>query len=219
MHRMSLAERKRQLVRDELAEAALQLLARQGYVNTTVEHIVAAAGVSRRTFFRHFQSKEDVLVQFLSDLGARMCAEIAARPAGEAPPVALRETLMVFVQDFQVHPEKALALTRLIFDTPALRARYVERQDRWRGDLAAELARRTGAADDDLRPALTAAAALAALDVALAHWVSGGGTGDVCAVVDKALQIAVPNLPPPDPAPAAQAHPDLTGTRHIDHGT
>ncbi len=192
MHHMSLAERKRQLVRDELAEAALQLLAKQGYEQTTVDHIVAAAGVSRRTFFRHFQSKEDVLVQFLSDLGTAMCAELSERPAAEPPTVALRETLMSFVVEFEEFPEKARALTRIIFGTPALRARHLERQDQWRSGLAAELAERTGAEPDDLRPAITAAAALSALDIALGHWVSDGGVGDVRVLVDKALHIAIP---------------------------
>jgi AcrR family transcriptional regulator len=192
LRHMSLAERKRQLVRDELAEAALQLLAKQGYEETTVDHIAAAAGVSRRTFFRHFQSKEDVLVQFLSDLGTAMCAELSARPASEPPPVALRETVMKFVADIEQFPEKSRALTAIIYGTPALRARHLERQDQWRAGLAEALAERTGAAPDDLRPAITAAAALNALDIALARWVAGGGTGDVCSLIDKALQIAIP---------------------------
>ena len=170
LHHMSLAERKRQLVRDELAEAALQLLAKQGYEETTVDHIVAAAGVSRRTFFRHFQSKEDVLVQFLSDLGTAMCAEIASRPRTEPPPVALRETLMNFTAEIEEFPEKSRALIGIIYGTPALRARLLERQDEWRAGLAGELAERTGAGPDDLRPAITAAAALSALDIALGRW-------------------------------------------------
>jgi AcrR family transcriptional regulator len=197
MHHMSLAERKRQLVRDELAEAALQLLAKQGYEETTVDHIVAAAGVSRRTFFRHFQSKEDVLVQFLSDLGTAMCKQLSARPATEPPSVALRETLMSFVVEFEEFPEKARALTRIIFGTPALRARHLERQDQWRAGLAEELAERTGAAPDDLRPAITAAAALSALDIALSYWVAEGGIGDVRVLVDKALHIAIPECDTP----------------------
>jgi AcrR family transcriptional regulator len=196
MHHMSLAERKRQLVRDELAEAALQLLAKQGYEETTVDHIVAAAGVSRRTFFRHFRSKEDVLVQFLSDLGTAMCAELSARPATEPPGIALRETLMSFVAEFEEFPEKARALTRIIFATPALRARHLERQDQWRSGLAAQLAERTGAEPEDLRPEITAAAALSALDIAIGHWVAGGGLGDVRVLVDRALHLAIPDRDP-----------------------
>ncbi|MFC7471624.1 TetR family transcriptional regulator [Actinomadura keratinilytica] len=54
---LSLAQRKRQLVADELTEAALQLLALSGFDGVTVDEIVAAAGVSKRTFFRYFASR------------------------------------------------------------------------------------------------------------------------------------------------------------------
>ncbi|WP_435841890.1 TetR family transcriptional regulator, partial [Streptomyces globisporus] len=49
---VSLAERKRQLVSDELTGAALRLLAQKGFDAVTIDEIVAAAGVSKRTFFR-----------------------------------------------------------------------------------------------------------------------------------------------------------------------
>jgi AcrR family transcriptional regulator len=89
----SLADRKRQLVVDELTEAALQTLAIKGFDATTVDEIAVAAGVSRRTFFRYFASKEDVVVQLLASIGEVMCAELAARPAGETPAVALRHAV------------------------------------------------------------------------------------------------------------------------------
>ncbi|MGE6735029.1 TetR family transcriptional regulator, partial [Streptomyces sp. NPDC059900] len=80
-----MAERKRQLVSSELTEAALQLLARKGFDAVTIDEIVTTAGVSRRTFFRYFASKEDVVVQFLADMGVGIHAELAARPEGEPP--------------------------------------------------------------------------------------------------------------------------------------
>lgn len=83
---VTMAQRKRQLVTDELTEAALQLMAREGFDAVTVDAIAAAAGVSKRTFFRYFASKEDVVVQFLAGMGAGMRAELAARPAAEPPP-------------------------------------------------------------------------------------------------------------------------------------
>src|SRR3954464_4833682 len=91
--RMNLAQRKRQLVVDELTEAALQTMAVKGFETTTVDEIVAVAGLSRRTFFRYFASKEDVLVQLLAYLGDLMQAVVASRPADEPPAVALRHAL------------------------------------------------------------------------------------------------------------------------------
>ncbi len=91
----TLAQRKRQLVADELTQAALGLLAREGFDAVTVDEIAAAAGVSKRTFFRYFASKEDVVVQFLAGMGADMRTELAGRPVEEPPSTALRHTVCV----------------------------------------------------------------------------------------------------------------------------
>jgi AcrR family transcriptional regulator len=138
----SLAERKRQLVRDELTESALRLLAYQGYEQTTVEQIVAAAGVSRRTFFRYFRSKEDVIIEFLSQLGAKLRDALAARPASEPPMVALRRALSVFTDTYGEHGDKSLRLATITLTTPALLGRYLERQAQWRAEAADALAAR-----------------------------------------------------------------------------
>ena len=53
---VNLVERKRQLVRDELADAAVKLLASQGFDETTVDQIAAEVGMSRRTFSRYFET-------------------------------------------------------------------------------------------------------------------------------------------------------------------
>lgn len=57
---LSLGERKLRVTRDALVEAALELFSAHGYDQTTVEEVAAAAGVSPRTFFRHFPTKQDV---------------------------------------------------------------------------------------------------------------------------------------------------------------
>lgn len=56
-NKTSLAQRKRQSVRKELAGAALKMLAYQWFEGTTIDQMAAAAGVSRRTFFRYFEPK------------------------------------------------------------------------------------------------------------------------------------------------------------------
>jgi len=190
-----LAERKRQLVRDELAEAALRLLARCGYAETTVDQIVGEAGVSRRTFFRYFRSKDDVVVQFLGDIGAQLCAALAGRPAHEPPSVALRQAMAVFVDACEEHPEKSLALTKLIWGTPALLGTFLERQALWRVDTAAELGRRGGLDPAaDLRPGLAAAVGLAAFDTALHRWSDTGGAESLGDLVDRAIAAIAPAL-------------------------
>ncbi|GHC56015.1 TetR family transcriptional regulator [Streptomyces flavofungini] len=192
---VSLAERKRQLVADELTEAALQLLALKGFDVVTVDEIVGAAGVSKRTFFRYFASKEDVVVQFLADMGTGMCAELAARPAGERPSAALRHAVWVPLGECADHSDRALRVVQLILDTPALLARFLERQAQWRDDLAAELARREGLdAATELYPRLAAGMALNAFDAVLHRWSSSDGTADPAALTDEAFAVIAPSL-------------------------
>jgi AcrR family transcriptional regulator len=190
---LSLAERKRQLVRDQLGEAALRLLAGQGYEETTVDQIVAAAGVSRRTFFRYFKSKEDVVVESVSDLGAAIRAELAARPEEETPEAAVRAAFAVAVEQLAEEPAKSLPLIRLVFDTPALHRRFLEHQSALQDELATELARREGLdARDDLGPALVAGVALTAFHVAVETWTRRGGDENLSTLIDEAFTRTTP---------------------------
>ena len=68
----SLMERQRQGAADEIVRAAIELFTRDGFEATPVEAIAAEAGCSRRTFYRYFGSKEDVLFQDLPAAFERM---------------------------------------------------------------------------------------------------------------------------------------------------
>jgi AcrR family transcriptional regulator len=188
-----MAERKRLLVRSELAEAAVKLLADQGFEETTVDQIVAAVGMSRRTFSRYFDSKEDVIVHMLAEAGVKLCAELNARPADEPPAVALRRALSVFTSMSVGNPAKMLRVSRLILDTPALLARFLERQSQWQAEMTGILALRAGLDPDvDLRPAVAAGVALTAFQAALRRWVDSGGSESLDEVVDQALALVGP---------------------------
>ncbi|MFD7990651.1 acyl-CoA-like ligand-binding transcription factor [Streptomyces mexicanus] len=205
---VSMAERKRQLVTTELTEAALQLLALKGFDGVTVDEIAARAGVSKRTFFRYFASKEDVVVRFLTDLGTGMCEELAARPAGERPSLALRHAVWAAMAecsdglDGPDHAAKALRVVQLILRTPALLARFLERQEQWRADLADRLAQRLGLDPaTDLYPQLAAGMALTAFNTALRRWSESDGAVDPADLLDRAIAVMTPAL-------------DATGTPH-----
>ncbi|MFC3573985.1 TetR family transcriptional regulator [Streptomyces yaanensis] len=188
-----MAERKRLLVRSELAEAAVKLLADQGFEETTVDQIVAAVGMSRRTFSRYFDSKEDVIVHMLAEAGVKLCAELKARPADEPPVVALRRALSVFTSMSVGNPAKMLRVSRLILDTPALLARFLERQSQWQAEMTGILALRAGLDPDvDLRPAVAAGVALTAFQAALRRWVDSDGSESLDEVVDQALALVGP---------------------------
>ncbi|MEE4419365.1 MULTISPECIES: TetR family transcriptional regulator [Streptomyces] len=192
---VSLAQRKRQLVSDELTQAALQLLAQKGFDAVTIDEIATAAGVSKRTFFRYFASKEDVVVQFLADMGNDIRAELAARPTKERPSVALQHAIAVPLAACADHSDRALPVVQLILRTPALYARFLERQAQWRDDLSAELVARLDLdADTDLYPRMAAGMALNAFDAALQRWSGSDGTEDPAALIDRAFAVIAPAL-------------------------
>ncbi|MGW5866085.1 TetR family transcriptional regulator [Streptomyces sp. NPDC055239] len=192
---VSLAERKRQLVSDELTGAALRLLAQKGFEAVTIDEIVAAAGVSKRTFFRYFASKEDVVIQFLAEMGTVMCAELAGRPAQEPPSVALRHTIWASIDACAGHADQALRVVQLILGTPSLLARFLERQAQWRDELAVEVANRLNAASKaDLYPQLAAGMALVAFDTVLQRWSDSDGAEDPATLTDQAFAVVAPAL-------------------------
>src|SRR5687767_2933893 len=76
-------ERTRRLAQTELTAVAQDLFAAQGYDNTTVDQIAAAAGMSKRTFFRYFPSKDDLVIGKYDLFGDRMAEALDARPKNE----------------------------------------------------------------------------------------------------------------------------------------
>ncbi|MDX6743927.1 TetR family transcriptional regulator [Actinocorallia sp. A-T 12471] len=185
----NMAERKRRAVREELGEVALRLLAEHGFEGTTIDQIAHAAGCSRRTFFRYYKSKEDVILEVLNDLGDFVLDVLRSRPADEPPLDALRAALQAAVPVMTGNARKSAALIRLIFASPALRARYLHRQLDLEAALAAELAARQGAPADDLALRLTAAAALKVQDLVLPRWAEDDGRADLSALLDDAFAL------------------------------
>ncbi|MGW5053690.1 TetR/AcrR family transcriptional regulator [Actinokineospora sp. NPDC004072] len=121
-------ERKKQLTRRSLVEAAVRLFAERGYEQTSVADIAEAADVSKRTFFLHFATKEDVL---LADATTRV--DLAVRAIEERAPdaplrAALAEAVRRMVTDAAVGdlPNGLAALrARLVVTTPAVQARVL----------------------------------------------------------------------------------------------
>ncbi|MGW6294002.1 TetR/AcrR family transcriptional regulator [Streptomyces sp. NPDC055058] len=90
-----LRERKKRATRAALTEAAVRLAAEHGADNVTVEAISAAAGVSVRTFFNYFTSRDDAFVVIDADAAGRVRRAVLEAPAGRPPLDVLRDALAV----------------------------------------------------------------------------------------------------------------------------
>ncbi|WP_193607991.1 TetR family transcriptional regulator [Nocardioides lijunqiniae] len=191
---MTLRDHARGAVRDEVMRCAWLLFLEHGFEGTTVDQIAEAAGMSRRTFFRYFAGKEELVLERLVESGQSIADELAARPAAEGAWSALRAAFETIVVLQEQHPEQARPLLVMLRTEPALRGSVLERRRRWQDVLAplvaARLPRARGAATG-VRASAVTGSALACLEAAQDHWTDHPGTS-LPRLLDQAMAAVAP---------------------------
>jgi mycofactocin system transcriptional regulator len=155
-----------------IEEAAFTLFEGKGFDATTMDDIAAAVGVGRRTLFRYYPSKNDILWgQFDESLRAfEMC--FVATPDDVPPATAIENALIEFnTFDDAVVPQHRRRM-RLLLETPALLAHSELRYAAWRGVVAKFVAARRGEAPTDLVPSLAGRVSLAIALTAYEQWLA-----------------------------------------------
>jgi AcrR family transcriptional regulator len=100
----SLNVRKQQMVRDAIWDAAIDLFAEKGFDETTVEDIARAAGTSRRSFFRYFASKGDLMAQPIMSYGEFLTETIRNCPSDLTPAEMVRHVVLTVAHHSAAHP-------------------------------------------------------------------------------------------------------------------
>ncbi|MGW2206634.1 TetR family transcriptional regulator [Streptomyces sp. NPDC001774] len=176
-------------MRDSLIAAAFQLFLERGYEQTTVDDIVTLAGVGRRSFFRYFPSKEDVVFPDHEQSLADMTAFLAASADTDDPLVRVCDATRLVMRMYAENPTFSVQRYRLTREVTGLRTyelSVVWRYEKTLGDyLRTRYADRR---DGTLRANVVAAAVVAAHNHTLRHWLRSGGEGDPLAEVDRALE-------------------------------
>ncbi|MCX4987037.1 TetR/AcrR family transcriptional regulator [Streptomyces sp. NBC_00572] len=188
----TLRERQRSETRHAIQAYAVRLFTDRGYDAVTVADVAEAAGVSAMTVYRHFPTKEDLV---LVDQPALLIAErVAASSAGE--PVVRRVGGALV--------EAAAALTggggepvaderflldclRLMVSTPSLRARHLDSQYALQGVIVDALGCDTADAEDVFRARAATSACLAAMHTALTRWADDDGRTSLPDLIAQAL--------------------------------
>jgi AcrR family transcriptional regulator len=173
----------------EVVEHALRLFAEQGYESTTVDEIAEAAGISRRTFFRQFRSKDDVVFADHEALLARVAEFLAG--AHTDPPMAVVEAAMIVFARFAQVREFAHRRYEVIREIPALRDREIIQGYRYERMFLDYLRGRLPDADD-LTLAQYVAAVIATHNYLLRRMVRG--VGDIDATTAKAALVDVRDM-------------------------
>ncbi len=163
--------RRRATSQAELEQVAFGLFEANGFEQTTVDDIAAAAGIGRRTFFRYFPSKNDVPWGMFELELERMRARLKACPRD----IRLMDAIRVALVDFnQVEPAQVPRHRRrmeLILRVPALLAHSTLRFAAWRAVIAEFAAERTGQRPDALAPQAISHAVLGVAVAAYEQWL------------------------------------------------
>lgn len=184
-----LRERKKRQTRERLISAALSLFRERGYEGATVEAISERAEVSVTTFFRYFESKEDVFLEGHREIIDRVESAIRERPPGVAVIAALRR---VVAQILKAQPElevKDEAEHKDIDAVPELRERLREHEDHIRDAIADAYAEQLGVPAGDMRPRLLAGVILSAFDSARSAWLEDRTDVPLGAYLNDALDV------------------------------
>ncbi len=183
-------------MRRELASAAMELFATKGYEATTVDEIAAAAGVARRTFFRHFRSKEEAIFPDHDDTLVRAEAVLDAAPPQENPLDTICRGIKEVMRMYADYPALSVERYRLTREVPTLRereiasvARYERLFTRYLLEQFDEGADDHGGSDDPLLAEVAASAVVTAHNHVLRRWLRAGGEGDVEEQLDHAFAI------------------------------
>lgn len=149
-------ERKRAATRSAIISAARTLTAERGLNGYTVEEVCEAAGISRRTFFNYFPTKEDAIIghaddDIPSDVIEDFVAGGAGSPAGQISPTLFRDLVTLslrLAEDMSASEEDTRQLIGVVRKEPQLILRIIGVTEQREAQFARDVARREGVAAD-----------------------------------------------------------------------
>jgi TetR/AcrR family transcriptional regulator, regulator of mycofactocin system len=179
---------------EEIGAIALELFRSRGFEETSVEDIAAAVGVGRRTIFRYFPSKNDMVWGDFDWVIGRLREHL--EEAGEEVPLAealRRAAILSNRYPAEQLPGLRIRLT-LITTVPALQAHSMLRYAAWRRVIAEWAGRRLGQAPEELLPSAISHLALGASMAAFTRWVEDPGA-DLERCLDEAYRLVAVGIP------------------------
>jgi AcrR family transcriptional regulator len=146
---MGLREEKKQRTRQEIADTAMRLFVTRGFDRVTVAEVAAEAGVSEKTVFNYFPTKEDLFYDEVPQREAALVDAIRTRRADESIPAALRR--LQSAECPRLCSPGFAVFARVIEESPALQAKELEVMARFVRALADEIQAELGVDERDAR--------------------------------------------------------------------
>ncbi|GJD61033.1 TetR/AcrR family transcriptional regulator [Methylobacterium frigidaeris] len=198
-----LRARKRQETLQRIAETGLRLFGERGYEATTLDAIAEAAGISRRTFFSYFRSKEEILLEWqMRGFSAQLRRAVLAQPADRAPIAVVRDAMLQLAAG--IRAQEFISIDRVMRASETLQARKQATYALQERALHEALVERwpDPARSQALR--LVAMVSLGAMRLAIEAWIQAGGDRGAAPFLEDAFaQIAAEVCGVGGPSPAA----------------
>jgi AcrR family transcriptional regulator len=201
---LGLRDRKKLRIRAVLIDVAFRLFREHGFDATTADDIANAAGVSRRTLFRYFPSKEDLVFAHNAERLQEFQTQLERRPT-ETPFAALRRALLQMASVYISNRREVVDRYRIVQSSPTLVARELELDRSW--ERAMQEALRSGAGQRaDRRARLLAGATMGLVRAGLSEWFESGGRLDLRALGREALALLERSMGDGASAPRRSSH-------------
>jgi len=181
-----------------LQQAALELFAKQGYDETTTEAIAEKAGVSPRTFFRYFSTKESVLFLGEDNWFRSFTADFERQPGELSDIEAMRDTLIGRASGIQKGRRSQMLYEKAVASSATLRGGVHDRQQHDIATVADAVANRRGLHKPDESCLLLSAIGLMTHRRALTAWIEGPASGDLGATIAEHFAVLEGLLASPD---------------------
>ena len=173
--------------RERLERAAVELFVEQGFAETTVPQIAERAGLTTRTYFRHFADKREALFGSEDELAPMIAGLMADAPASLSPFDAIAQALNTVASRLQPQYEFMVVRHRVVQADDGLR----ERELRKRAALAAEITKGFQVrGEDDLTSLVAASLATGIMGLSIERWLNGSGSESLPDLVRHALTAA-----------------------------
>lgn len=185
--------------RADVSAVAVELFATHGFQHVTIDDIATAARISKRTFFRYFDTKEDAVLPY-EQAQLEQFRSLLARRDPDEPFLAniRRAATMLLTNSEVIDRHDAIARLHLIRDNPSVNARHLELRSRWEHEVRDILADHLG--EDpatSITAAVAAAATIGAIRAAAEVWAATEPAADLGNLVERAFELLADGLDSP----------------------